>query len=354
MKMMRKNQNKNHDMINKPQSRLISKAKSIKKSLKYILFAIPFFQSAFPISPANAVMNIPPSSSISKLKEESASIDNPQKQQNRPSSRPDLVEPDPSHPKYHGKQDSYEMDLRIYQAKLKAREEELLKRQEEQKRIRPTKPNSQEQLEQQSAALQMLQQLPSSSSSTSSAGTDSTTASTATTSQSFKTPKVKVAAVPKTKGQKKIKTSKQRAKQVTVQTVRYGGFITAGVIFAKAQAEKERVRVQQGIEIFESQKAEYFNVTGKSDTDEDLANELKGLKGNSTDTDEDDDDDDDDGGDGDEDGDVPTRRKPPGNGGGGPSGSGGPSPSPPKKDPPVRDQKASDDDIERMKNLFNK
>lgn len=349
--MMKNNQNKDlAPIIHKSPNRFLQKVKSMKKwSLKYILFAIPFVQTLSPTfaSPAHAVMNIPPSN-LSKLKDEAAGIS---KQQKKP--KPDLIEPDPSHPQYQGKQDSYEMDLRIYHAKLKAREDELQKMADEKKRILPTQPQSEQQMAEQLAALQMLQQLPSSSSSSSTpTESDSTTASTST-STSFTPPKVKVAAVPKTKGQKKIKTSKQRAKQVAVQTLRYGGFITAGVIFAKAQAEKEKIRVQKGIEIFESQKAEYFNITGKADSDEDLADELKNLKGNSTDVDDEDDDDED------YEDDLPIRKKPSGNnGGGGPSGSGmgggSPPSSPPKKDAPVRDEKASDDDVERMKRLFDK
>jgi len=312
---------------------LVSKAKSSLKSLKYLVFVLPLLSDP---RPANAVYgSLPTSPKIS-------TIPGQEKKEEQP-----LIKPDPGDPKYVGAQDQYELDLRIYERKLKAKEEKERKEKESHiQSIRPSQPKTEEELEAQRRALALLQQ----SSPTSSSSSTDTSGST---SQPSTPPKVKVSAAPKPKSQKKILTPKQKARQVTVTALRFSGFITAGVFFAKAQNSAEQKRVQKGIEIFESQKKEFFNITGKADTDEDLADELKKLKGNSTAVDDDDDEDDDD----DDDYEEPVKKKKPTKPSG-PSGDGSgpspPKPSSPKKEPPVRESKASDDDIERMKNLFNK
>ena len=112
---------------------------------------------------------------------------------------------------------------------------------------------------------------------------------------------------------------------------------------------REETYVQKGLEILEAQKAEYFNVTAKSD-DSDVEDELKGLKNNSTstdddDTDEDKDDDDDDSEDDDEPP-KPSRRsgkpkRPSGDGGGDEGGDPGYG-------------KPSDEDLDRLNKMFGK
>ena len=112
---------------------------------------------------------------------------------------------------------------------------------------------------------------------------------------------------------------------------------------------REEAYVQKGLEILEAQKAEYFNVTSKTD-DSDVQDALKGLKKNATKTDEDDDDDDDDDEDEDDEDEPPqpTRggKKPKRPSGGGDEGgdSGG--------DPGYG--KPSDEDLERLNKMFGK
>ena len=329
----------------------LSKVKSSLKSWKYLVFALPLIPVVAPAPPANAVMGIP-LNNMAKLKEESRNSGEPRTPEERPAR---LVEPDASDPKYQGNKEQYEMDMKTYQRRLQALQEQRKKLAEETKRILPTNPTSEDDMQSQALALQMLQQKPSESSASTSTDSSSDSPSVASTApSSFAPPKVNVAAASKTK-QKKVLTIKQRAKEVTITTLRYSTLLGAGLFFAKAQTAVEQKRVQKGIEIFESQKAEYFNITGKADSDEDLADELKNLKGNSTDTDDDDDDDD---YDDDYDGDRPPRNPTGQGGGGGNGGEGGSptggSPSPPRKEPPVQERKADDEDIERMKRLFNK
>lgn len=134
---------------------------------------------------------------------------------------------------------------------------------------------------------------------------------------------------------------------------------TFGTMFAREhfRSRREEAYVQKGLEILEAQKAEYFNVTSTSE-DSDLEDELKGIKNNSTDGDADDEDndgeDDDDGnGDDDETGDDDRPRRgphrptgPSGNpNGGNDSGGSGFDPG---------YGKASDEDRDRLKNLFDK
>jgi hypothetical protein len=118
---------------------------------------------------------------------------------------------------------------------------------------------------------------------------------------------------------------------------------------------REEEYVKKGLEILEAQKAEYFNVTSTTN-DSDVEDALKGIKKGKDDDDDDDDDDneDDDEDDDDEDDDDEEddrRRRPPrrprgggdddgdsGSGGGFDPGYGGPS----------------EEDVDRLKNLFNK
>jgi hypothetical protein len=141
-----------------------------------------------------------------------------------------------------------------------------------------------------------------------------------------------------------------------------GAFFGIMFIRNKIRMDRERAFVQDNIEKMEQQKAEYFNVTGQALSDDDLMESLRSASGNMTVSDEDLDEDD-------EEDDEPDESPPPTDSGpsppsdfdSGPS-AGGPSPNPPAPEdgmgdgaPSISDSsKASDDDIERMKNLFQK
>lgn len=319
--------------------------KSLKplKSLKLLAFVIPLLQNPIP---ANAVFGALPRGMPQPIIEKDET-----QQMER-----ELVPPDPENPFYQGRPDLYDIDLRRYERKLKAKQEEEEKRakEEEEFKMRQSRTLTEEDMIAQQRALQILQS-PQKSSTEETEGTSSSAVDSATTGKS--SPKMNVAAAPKLISQKKVLTAKQRGKQLTTKGIRYAGLISAGIWFAKAQNSAERKRVKKGIELFESQRAEFFNVTGKADSDEKMAGELEKLKGNSTSTDDDDDDDDDDN---DDNNDIPVKgNKPPGNdkGGGSPDsgiGNGSGSTGSPTKPPPVENKKASDDDIERMKRLFDK
>eukprot|EP00586_Coscinodiscus_wailesii_P022897 CAMPEP_0172499986 /NCGR_PEP_ID=MMETSP1066-20121228/133158_1 /TAXON_ID=671091 /ORGANISM="Coscinodiscus wailesii, Strain CCMP2513" /LENGTH=344 /DNA_ID=CAMNT_0013274005 /DNA_START=255 /DNA_END=1289 /DNA_ORIENTATION=- len=118
-------------------------------------------------------------------------------------------------------------------------------------------------------------------------------------------------------------------------------FLSVGIVWARWQNAEERARVTKGIEIFESQKAEFFNVTGRAESDEDIASDLRKMK-NVTSADDDDEDDDDD------DTPLPPKRKPKPSGGG---GGGSPSSA---GDGGGDGGKASAEDIDRLKDLFKK
>ena len=333
--------------INKTKNQLKS-LKPLKslKSLKLLAFVIPLLQNP---TPANAVFGALPRGMPQPIieKEETQQMER------------QLVPPDPENPIYQGRPDLYDIDVRRYERKLKAKQEEEEKREKEREesKIRRSESLTEDDILVQQQALQLLQS-PQISSTEETDGRSSSTTDPATTGTS--SPKMNVAVAPKLISQKKVLTAKQRGKQLTAKGIRYAGLISAGIWFAKAQNSAERKRVKQGIEIFESQKAEFFNITGKADSDEKMAGELEKLKGNSTSTDDDDDDDDDD----EDDGGVSVKEnKPPGKGDGGGNSGGSPvsgignssgSTGSPNKPPPVEDKKASDDDIERMKRLFDK
>jgi hypothetical protein len=110
----------------------------------------------------------------------------------------------------------------------------------------------------------------------------------------------------------------------------FGPIVGINVFREVRRAKLEKVTVKKGIAILEAERAKYLNIT-KTDDDK-----------NQTKTDNDDDDDD-------EDGDSGDRKEPTGgNGGGGndsSSGGGGPD---------YEYGKANEDDIERLKKLFDK
>ena len=125
---------------------------------------------------------------------------------------------------------------------------------------------------------------------------------------------------------------------------------------------KEERYVQKGLEIMRAQEAEYFNITNTT-ADSDVEDELKKLKDDEDDDDDDDDDSDDedyddeddsDDDDDDEDEDDDRRRKPKRpTRGGGPRGDGGDSSGSGGDNDPGHG-KPSDEDTERLNNLFNK
>jgi|NOAtaT_6_FD_contig_71_3493773_length_1337_multi_2_in_0_out_0_1 hypothetical protein len=137
------------------------------------------------------------------------------------------------------------------------------------------------------------------------------------------------------------------------------GFVLLNLFRTKVRYDREKAYVEDNIEKLEIQKAEYFNITGKSLSDDDLMESLANAAGNITldkdDYNEEEDDEDEEvlGG-------TPKRPSPPP-----PTTSGGTSggselkkkvidsgtTSPSKPDNSAR---ASDDDIERMKRLFKK
>jgi hypothetical protein len=137
------------------------------------------------------------------------------------------------------------------------------------------------------------------------------------------------------------------------------GFVLLNLFRTKVRYDREKAYVEDNIEKLEIQKAEYFNITGKSLSDDDLMESFANAAGNITldkdDYNEEEDDEDEEvlGG-------TPKRPSPPPpTTPGGTSGgselkkkaidSGTTSPS--KPDSSAR---ASDDDIERMKRLFKK
>lgn len=119
---------------------------------------------------------------------------------------------------------------------------------------------------------------------------------------------------------------------------------------------REELYVKKGLAILEAQRAEYFNVTGAVAADADVEDEIKKLKKNATKTDDDEDDDDDENDDDEDENEDTTdrRRSSPGNRPKRPSGNdgGGSSSSGPSSD--LGYGKASDDDIDKLKNLFGK
>lgn len=143
-------------------------------------------------------------------------------------------------------------------------------------------------------------------------------------------------------------------------------FIGAGFVFlnlfrTKVRYDREKAYVEDNIEKLEIQKAEYFNITGKSLSDDDLMESLASAAGNITldkdDYSEEEDDDDDDeqvsgGG-------MPKRPSSPpsttpGGSGGGEIKKKKASDSGTSSSTPTSSSRASDDDIERMKRLFKK
>lgn len=194
-------------------------------------------------------------------------------------------------------------------------------------------------------------------------------ASSSASSSSSSSSSISVQSVRKPASQKKISTTKQRSKQITSRLIKLSGFAAAGIAYGRFQNGKERRKVQKGIEIYNTQKAEFFNVTLDPDSDLSVDEQIKRAKSNSTDTDDDDDDYDMDD-DPDEDDEPPTGRsnrgvsgggkppKKPSSGGsgstGGSSSSSPSSPSTSSSSSSDENKKASDDDIERMKRLFDK
>eukprot|EP00594_Rhizosolenia_setigera_P017184 CAMPEP_0178960686 /NCGR_PEP_ID=MMETSP0789-20121207/13118_1 /TAXON_ID=3005 /ORGANISM="Rhizosolenia setigera, Strain CCMP 1694" /LENGTH=467 /DNA_ID=CAMNT_0020644095 /DNA_START=73 /DNA_END=1476 /DNA_ORIENTATION=+ len=197
--------------------------------------------------------------------------------------------------------------------------------------------------------------------------------SSSSTSSSSSSSSISVQSVRKPASQKKISTTKQRTKQITSRLIKLSGFAAAGIAYGRFQNGRERRKVQKGIEIYNTQKAEFFNVTLDPDSDLSVDEQIKRARSNSTDTDDDDDYDMDD--DPDEDDEPPTGRsnrgvsgggKPPkkpssggsGSGSGSTGGSSSSSPSSPSTSSSSSSsdeyKKASDDDIERMKRLFDK
>ena len=145
------------------------------------------------------------------------------------------------------------------------------------------------------------------------------------------------------------------------------GGVFFGIMFLrnKIRMDRERAFVQDNIEKLEQQKAEYFNVTGQALSDDDLMESLRTASGNVTIGDEDMEDGDDEEQDEDETessyiSSNPKRPRP------GSPKSGGPSIGPNLKGSEKSSQsenrekgddegsKASDEDIEKMKNLFKK
>ena len=155
--------------------------------------------------------------------------------------------------------------------------------------------------------------------------------------------------------------------------VSIGLFIpTWGAMFTREtfRRRRERRNVKKGLEIMEAQRAEYFGVN-ETATDSEIEDELKDLKDSEDEEDEEDDDEDDDDEDDDDDDDEPPPsssrkggsgkpKKPSGGGGsgGGPStGSGGDGGSTGTGGGSGGDPgygKASDDDIKKLGDLFNK
>lgn len=141
-------------------------------------------------------------------------------------------------------------------------------------------------------------------------------------------------------------------------------FIGAGFVFlnlfrTKVRYDREKAYVEDNIEKLEIQKAEYFNITGKSLSDDDLMESLASAAGNITldkdDYSEEEDDEDEEVVSG---GGTPKRPSSPPSPM--PGGSGGgemkkkASDSGTSSSTPTSSTRASDDDIERMKRLFKK
>lgn len=257
-----------------------------------------------------------------------------------------LLPPDFSSPLYQGRNGDKMKELHTQMYEDRLRLQELQDRQAEQRRQEqppPPPPKEDDTATDRPAAVDDPDALLQLRALQAAAGSDATTAPP--TSSSSRT----VTAAPKSKATKKSKTSKQQAREVTITALEYSGYLAAGVAVSKFLSRKEAKKVKKGLEIFESQRAEFFNITGKADSDEDLADELADKRGNTTATDDDDDDDDE------YDGDVPPEPKKPSGGSPPPPPPppAGGSPTPPT--PPSSDSaKASDDDIERMKRLFDK
>jgi len=142
---------------------------------------------------------------------------------------------------------------------------------------------------------------------------------------------------------KPVTMSKKRTK--VVSAIQFSAFISVGALWARAQSVDEAKRVQKGIEIYQSQKAEFFNITTTGEGG-DLDDAIK--KFNVTlDHDHDHDDDDDE--------DVVRKpkkqpKKPDSGPSSGPSsGSSGGTP-PPKSDM----DKPTQEDLERLKRMFDK
>jgi len=299
----------------------------------------------------------------------------------------ELVAPDPNDPKYRTQEGWYEMDLKIYEERLRLKEEKnAIQKEEMERREMERNELQKERMKQDTLASPPSIQNEAKSSpqldfmsqyQTSKSGSDESGSSLGTISK----PKMSIKKTPKVKSQKKARTAKQSLAKAVLPTVSFGVITMGGVAWSRNMNRAERNRVKKGIELFESQKAEFFNVTGKADTDDTLAGELEKLKGNSTDTtdgDEDDgDEDEDEEDDGDEDDEDDIRggggggsRKPRGGIPGGDSGGGGApstgaggsgtsssstsSNSSPTKPPSEEERIANDDDVERMKRLFDK
>jgi len=144
----------------------------------------------------------------------------------------------------------------------------------------------------------------------------------------------------------KVLPSKINKSQGIVKATQVGFFISVGTVWGRWQNKVEREKVKKGIALFETQRAEFFNVTGESESDEDIMNDLKNRKTNSTLNDSDDDD---------EDVPPPSSKKRPKPNNNGPSSGGGSGNIPKPGDTGRNDNSSpSDEDVDRLKRLFDK
>mmetsp|Transcript_28332 Transcript_28332/g.40591 ORF Transcript_28332/g.40591 Transcript_28332/m.40591 type:complete len:370 (-) Transcript_28332:740-1849(-) len=147
---------------------------------------------------------------------------------------------------------------------------------------------------------------------------------------------------------KKVKNSALSSRMNLAAPAAGVAFFLLNLFRSKVRYDREKAYVEDNIEKMEIQRAEYFNVTGKSLSDDDLMQSLAKAAGNITLEENNDDDDEDE-----KDSKSSSKPKiPPDSNGGKPStknsNDGDPSPS---SDDSWR---ASDDDIERMKRMFKK